>query len=114
MRFRNLEKYQTGKTGSTLQLSIPLPQTPDGRVYRYSPNENAHPRHFVLGQRVDGFPLPENMTPRMTHQPGFPETVCPYSGIVAEDDDFTHPDDRAAALKLVEHAFSCRRCCAIP
>lgn len=105
MRFRNLEKYQTGKTGSTLQLSIPLPQTPDGRVYRYSPNENAHPRHFVLGQRVDGFPLPENMTPRMTHQPGIPETVCPYSGIVAEDDDFTHPDDRAAALKLVEHAF---------
>jgi hypothetical protein len=39
MRFRNLEKYQTGKTGSTLQLAIPLPKTPDGRVYRYSPNE---------------------------------------------------------------------------
>lgn len=104
MRFRNLEKYQTGKTGSTLQLAIPLPKTPDGRVYRYSPNENAHPRHFVLGERVTGFLLPETMTPRMTHKPGIPETVCPYSGIVAEDGDFTHPDDQAAALKIVKQA----------
>jgi hypothetical protein len=40
----------------------------------------------------------------MTHQPGIPETVCPYSGIVAEDDEFTHPDDKAAALKIVQQA----------
>jgi hypothetical protein len=104
MRFRNLEKYQTRKSGSTMQLGIPLPQTPDGRVYRYSPNENAHPRHFVLGNRVEGFALPEEMTPRMTHKPGIPETVCPYSGVVAPDNDFTHPDDLAASLKIVEHA----------
>lgn len=104
MRFRNLEKYQTGKTGNILQLAIPLPKTPDGRIYRYSPNENAHPRHFVLGERVAGFPLPEAMTPRMMHRPGVPETVCPYSGVVAEDNDFTHPDDKAAALKIVQQA----------
>jgi hypothetical protein len=104
MRFRNVEKYQTGKVGSTVQLAIPLPQTPDGRVYRYSPNENAHPRHFVLGNRVEGVTLPEAMTPRMTHQPGIPETVCPYSGLVAPNNDFTHPDDLAASLKIVEHA----------
>lgn len=104
MRFRHLEKYQRGKSGSTIQLGIPLPQTPDGRIYRYSPNENAHPRHFVLGSRVEGFELPETMTPRMTHQPGIAETVCPYSGVVALDDDFTHPDDLAASMKIVEHA----------
>lgn len=104
MRFRNLEKYQRSKSGSTMQLGIPLPQTPDGRVYRYSPNENAHPRHFVIGNRVEGFRLPEEMTPRMSHQPGIPETVCPYSGVVASDSDFTHPDDLAAAKKIVEHA----------
>ena len=28
------------------------------------------------------------MTPRMSHQPGVPETVCPYSGVVAPDNDF--------------------------
>jgi hypothetical protein len=105
MRFRNLERYKTGGSGTNMQLSIPLPKTPDDRVYRYSPNENAHPRHFVLGQRVEGFTLPESMTPRMTHEPGIPETVCPYSGMVAADNDFTHPDDMAAGLKVVEHAF---------
>lgn len=104
MRFRNLEKYQRGKSGSTMQLGIPLPQTPDGRVYRYSPNENAHPRHFVMGSRVESFTLPQAMTPRMSHQPRIPETVCPYSGVVAADDEFTHPDDLAAAKKIVEHA----------
>jgi hypothetical protein len=41
----------------------------------------------------------------MTHAPGIPETVCPYSGVVAADNDFTHPDDMAAGLKVVEHAF---------
>jgi hypothetical protein len=45
------------------------------------------------------------MTPRMTHAPGIPETVCAYSGVVAADNDFTHPDDMAAGLKVVEHAF---------
>lgn len=104
MRFRNLERYKTGGTGNNMQLAIPLPKTPDGRVYRYSPNENAHPRHFVMGERVEGFSLPESMTPRMTHQPGIPETVCPYSGVVAADNDFTHPDDMAAGRKIVEHA----------
>jgi hypothetical protein len=105
MRLRNLEKFKTGGSGNNIKLGIPLPKTPDGRVYRYSPNENAHPRHFVLGERVEGFSLPESMTPRMTHAPGIPETVCPYSGVVAADDNFTHPDDLAAGLKVVEHAF---------
>ncbi len=104
MRFRHLEKYQRGKSGSTMQLGIPLPQTPDGRVYRYSPNESAHRRHFVLGNRVDAFVLPETLTPRMTHRPGILETVCPYSGIVGPDDDFTHPGDLAASMKIIEHA----------
>jgi len=34
---------------------IPAPKTSDGRVYRYSPNVDAHPRHFVLDDRVAGF-----------------------------------------------------------
>src|SRR5262245_8468618 len=97
MRFKNLEKYKTGGTGTNMQLSIPLPTTPDGRVYRYSPNESAHPRHFLLGGRVESFQQQEAMTPRMTHLPGTPGTICPYSGVADVDDAFTHPDDVAAA-----------------
>jgi hypothetical protein len=105
MRLRNLEKFKTGGAGNNMQLSIPLPKTPEGRVYRYSPNETAHPRHFLLGARVPDFVLPETLTPRMTHAPGTPGTICPYSGTLADDGDFTHPDDIAAAKEVVAHAF---------
>jgi hypothetical protein len=57
MRFKNLERYRTGGTGTRMQLSIPSPRTPDGRAYRYSPNEDAHPRHFVLGDAVTAYDL---------------------------------------------------------
>ena len=70
MRFKNLEKYRTGGSGSQMTLGIALPRTPDGRVYRFSPNELAHPRHFVLGSRVEWVAVPEQMTPRMTNAPG--------------------------------------------
>lgn len=105
MRFRNLEKYKTGGSGNNITLGIPLPKTPDGRVYRFSPNEAAHPRLFLLGNRVLGFSVPEDLTPRMKHPPGTPGTICPYSGTADEDDNFMHPDDVAAAREVVAHAF---------
>ena len=105
MRLKNLERFKTGGAGNNMQLSIPLPKTPDGRVYRYSPNEDAHPRLFLLGERVSDFVLPETLTSRMTHAPGTPGTICPYSGTLADDSDFTHPDDIAAAKEVVAHAF---------
>lgn len=36
--------------------------------------------------------------------PGSKQTVCPYSGVVANDDAFMHPDDVKAATEIVEHA----------
>jgi hypothetical protein len=105
MRLTNLERFKTGGAGNNLQLSVPLPKTPEGRIYRYSPNENAHPRLFLLGSRVPDFVLPETLTPRMTHAPGTPGTICPYSGTPADDSDFTHPDDIAAAKEVVAHAL---------
>jgi hypothetical protein len=104
MRFRNLEKYKTGGSGNNMTLGIPLPKTPDGRVYRYSPNENAHPRLFLLGERAPEFVVPETLTARMTHPPGTSGTICPYSGISDEDANFTHPADIAAAKEVVAHA----------
>lgn len=104
MRFKNLDRYRTGGSGSRMQLSIPVPKTPDGRVYRFSPNEAAQPRHFVLGdaQRPDGITEPERA--RMKLEPGSSQTVCPYSGVVAPDDEFVHPDDRKAAIEIAKHA----------
>lgn len=87
-----------------MQLSVPTPKTPDGRTYRYSPNEAALPRHFVLGPVVAEVPLTDELRKRMKHEPRSPQTVCPYSGVVAPDDEFTHPEDREAALELVKHA----------
>jgi len=73
-------------------------------VYRYSPNEHAHPRHFVLGDRVADVTTDGDKRARMKQTPGTPGTVCPYSGVVDEDGAFTHPDDKKAAMELVKHA----------
>ncbi len=104
LRFKNLEKYRTGGAGSRMQLKIPLPKTPEGRVYRFSPNEAAEPRHFVLGDVDRPDSITEEMRARMKLEPGSSQTVCPYSGVVAEDEEFTHPDDREAALEIAKHA----------
>lgn len=104
MRFKNLGRYRTGGAGNRMELSIPLPKTPDGRVYRYSPNEKALPRHFVLGDVAENMLVSDDARKRMKLEPRSKQTVCPYSGIVADDQDFTHPDDVRAAKKMVEHA----------
>jgi hypothetical protein len=35
MKLKRLEKMRSGGTRTKMQLSIPIPKTPDGRVYRY-------------------------------------------------------------------------------
>ena len=104
MRFKNLERYRLGGSNSNMQLNIPLPTTPDGRIYRYSPNEAAVPRHFLLGGVKANYDISDGARARMKVQPRSNSTVCPYSGVVAPDESFTHPDDVEAAHKIVEHA----------
>jgi hypothetical protein len=72
-------------------------------IYRYSPNEGAQPRHFVLGNVIADVPLTEGLRARMKHDPHIPKTVCPYSGTVADDGAFAHPEDQKAALEIVKH-----------
>lgn len=38
MKLKRLEKMRTGGTRTKMPLSIPMPKTPYGRAYRYSPN----------------------------------------------------------------------------
>ncbi|MGQ0619373.1 MAG: hypothetical protein ACT4QA_05565 [Panacagrimonas sp.] len=104
MQWKNLQRYRTGGAGSKMQLSVPVPKTPDGRVYRYSPNESAHPRHFVLGDASAEIVVTEAARKRMKLEPRSGKTVCPYSGVVDEDENFLHPDDVKAAVATVKHA----------
>lgn len=103
MKFPRLSRYRTGGTTGNMKLSLPVPHTPDGRVYRFSPNEDAHPRHFVIGNVVAEVTLTGELRARMKHDPHIPKTVCPYSGTIADDAAFTHPEDQKAALELVKH-----------
>lgn len=86
-----------------MELSIPLPRTPDGRVYRFSPNEKAHPRHFVIGARVKEVAPTPAIKARMKLEPGSKQTVCPYSGMIGSNESFTHPDDIKAAKEIAFH-----------
>ena len=70
MKLKRLERMRTGGTRTKMQLSIPMPRTPDGRVYRYSPNIDAHPRHFVLGDLVVGFVAEPDRAARIKYAPG--------------------------------------------
>ncbi|WCT79073.1 hypothetical protein [Novosphingobium humi] len=104
MRFNNLGRYKTGGTSSRMQLSVPAPKTPSGRVYRYSPNEKAPPRHFILGDVVADIPLTTELRHRMKLEPRSNQTVCPYSGVIDDDSTFLHPDDLDAAIETVKQA----------
>jgi hypothetical protein len=103
MRLPRLNQYRTGGTNTNMELSYPAPRTPDGRVYRLSPNPQAHPRHFVIGDVVADIDLTGALRSRMKHDPRTKKTVCPYSGTVAEDKAFVHPDDVKAAVEMIKH-----------
>lgn len=104
MKFDNLNKYRVGGTDSQMKLAVSPPSTPSGRIYRYSPNESAYPRHFVLGNVTSDFKVTEESRGRMKLEPRSQQTVCPYSGIIASDDSFWHPDDRKAAIDTIKQA----------
>ncbi|WP_191554176.1 hypothetical protein [Brevundimonas aurantiaca] len=104
MKFKNLEKFKKGGNGSNMELGVPLPQTPKARVYRQSPNEHAHPRLFVLGNPQGDIVPSDAARKRMKLEPRSQQTVCPYSGMVGPDGDFTHPEDVKAALEVVKDA----------
>ena len=104
MKFNNLNKYRVGGTDTNMKLAIRPPSTPDGRVYQMSPNECAHPRHFVIGQVVPGFEITDQARTRMKLEPRSQQTVCPYSGVIAADQSFVHPDDQKAVFDTVKQA----------
>ena len=101
--FRRLKRHKVGGTGDRMLLSYPLRGSPSGKQYQYSPNPDAVPRVFLIGDRPENYVItPENRA-RIRRDPGPGETVCPYSGYVSVDEDFIHPSDRKANRDQVRH-----------
>lgn len=101
-RFRRLERHCTGGTRDQIKLSYPAPRSPSGKVYQYSPNPDAVPRLFLLGDAPADRSILLEHRQRIRREPGPGETVCPYSGYVASDDEFVHFADVEAIKKQVE------------
>lgn len=88
--FKRLEKYKVGGTKDKMELRIPLPKSPSGKVYRWCPNEECTPRLFLLG----GGQPPENLDiTKLRRAPGAPGTTCPYCGIDDDDGNFNYESD---------------------
>ena len=98
-RFKRLEKYKVGGTKDRMELNIPLPKSPSGKVYRWCPNEDCTPRLFLLGDAQ----RPENLdVSQLRRIPGTRGTTCPYCGIDADDDEFSYVGDIEAIQKYTK------------
>lgn len=102
-RFRRLEKHRVGGTRDRMELSYPVPRSPSGKAYQYSPNPDAAPRLFLIGDAPDERSIAAEYEARIRRQPGPGETICPYSGHIGPDEDFVHFDDIKAIHKQIEH-----------
>lgn len=100
-RFHRLENHRVGGVGDDLQISIPVPKSPSGKVYQYSPNPDAVPRLFQLGDAPENRHVDPGNLHRIRREPGPGETICPYSGHQAPDEDFAHIDDIEAVKRHV-------------
>lgn len=100
-RFGRLERHKVGGSRDKMLLSMPMPLTSSGKAYQYSPNPDAAPRLFLIGEAPTDRTVAEEHCPRMRRTPGPGETVCPYSGYVAHDEEFVHFDDIEAVKEKI-------------
>lgn len=101
-RFRRLEQWRTGGTAASMALSIPLPQSPTGLVLRWCPNPDCRPRRFQIGDISANRPEGQDRIQRRA--PGSPGCTCPYCGQDHAEEDFIAPEDRQAAMEMVQWA----------
>lgn len=102
-RFKRLEKYKVGGTKNRMELHIPLPTSPSGKVYRWCPNDRCTPRLFLLGDAQQR----ENLdVSQLRRSPGSQGTTCPYCGLDADDAEFNYDGDLKAVQDYMEWAVS--------
>lgn len=85
-----------------MKLAFPAPNSPSGKVYQYSPNPEALPRLFLIGEGAGDRREIVEQTTAMRRKPGPGQTVCPYSGHMDDDDAFVHFDDIRVIKKRIE------------
>lgn len=84
-----------------MSLAVPMPRSPSGKIYQYSPNPHAVPRLFQIGDAPAERTVPPAHAYRIRRQPGPSETICPYSGYQAPDEEFIHFDDVQAVKDYI-------------
>ena len=102
-KFKRLEGHRIGGTGDEFELSYQLARSPSGKLYMYSPNPDAVPRLFLIGDAPEVRSIAANDQARIRLNPGSGEVVCPYSGYVAPQEDFVHPKDKDDTCKRAKH-----------
>ena len=102
-KFKRLEGHRIGGTGDEFELSYQLARSPSGKLYMYSPNPDAVPRLFLIGEAPEVRSIAANDQARIRLSPGSGEVVCPYSGYVAPQEDFVHPKDKDDTCKRAKH-----------
>jgi hypothetical protein len=103
-RFRKLEKFQVGRDGENLLLSLPFGRTPRGLVYRSCPNQACSPGLFLLGDSPEDQTIGAVNAPLVRRRPKNPGTTCPYCGTDADDGEFLFQGDINAATEHVAWA----------
>jgi len=92
-RFKRLERHKVGGTARDMQLSIPIPKSPTGKIYRFCPLPDCEPNLFQLGDAPANqsiAPERSNLIRRKSSTTGI---TCPYCGHDAPDDEYNYPDD---------------------
>ena len=84
-----------------MKLSYPAPCSPSGKVYQFSPNPDAVPRLFLIGDVPSDRQVSGEYQARIRRTPGLDQTICPYTGLVADDDAFVHFADIEAITKQI-------------
>ncbi len=101
IRLRRIESHKVGGDPNNMLLSVPIPLTSSGKAYQYSPNPDASPRLFLIGQAPADRTISEEHRSRIRRPPGPGQTVCPYSGYIAADREFVHFEDIEAIKNLI-------------
>ena len=102
-KFNRLERHRIGGTGDSFELSYQLPRSPSGKQYMYSPNPDAVPRLFLIGDAPEVRTIAANHQAHIRLNPGSGEVVCPYSGHTGPQEDFIHPADKDYVQKQAGH-----------
>lgn len=103
-RFKRLEQHKTGGTRDKMELTIPAPQSPSGKIHRCCPVPNCVPNLFQLGLTPANQTIAEEHLGLIRRNPGTPGITCPYCGHDAPDDEYVFRGDIKAAQDYIKWA----------